>query len=442
MWAAAVVVYSIAVVHRSSLGVAGVEAVERFGIGAAVLSSFVVVQLAVYAAMQIPVGVLLDRWGSRALIASGAALMGVGQVLLGTADDLVLAYVARVLIGAGDAATFVSALRLVATWFPPRRVPLFTQLTGIAGHAGQVVAAFPLVTVLHRTGWGQTFVGLGAVGVLAAVLAWAGIRDRPPGTVRPVSGLGVRHHLGRTLRTPATWLGFCTHALGFFPMAVFTLLWGFPFLTEAQGLSTPQASAVLTVVAVAATVSGPLVGVLTSRHPLRRSWMVLTFAGAAAVAWSAVLLRPDPSPVWLLVALAAVLGAGGPVSAIGFDFARTAHPPERLGTAIGLTNVGGFTTAVVTVQAVGLVLDAAGRDAPLSLDAFRLALAVQAVPWAAAVLGVVVMRRSARRVLAADGVVVPPVRTVLARRRAERAAARAGRVEVAAQPPRQGRRPR
>lgn len=424
VWGAAVVVYAVAVLQRSSLGVAGVEAADRFGIGAAALSSFVVVQLGVYAAMQVPVGVLLDRWGSRALIGTGAALMALGQVLLGTVHDLPLTYVARVLIGAGDAATFVSAIRLVPAWFPARRVPLFTQLTGIAGHLGQVAAAIPLVAVLHHVGWEPTFVGLGAIGGLASLLAWAAVRDRPAAVAPLLRTHGVRHHLGATLRAPATWLGFCTHALGFFPMAAFTLLWGFPFLIEAQGLSRTQASLVLTLVAVAATASGPLVGVLTGRHPLRRSWMVLAFAGSVAAVWSAVLLQDGPSPLWLLVLLVAVLGVGGPVSAIGFDFARTAHPPERLGTAIGLTNVGGFLVAVLTVQAIGLVLDAAGTDAPLSLDAFRLAFAVQAVPWALAVAGVLLTRRSARRVLAAEGVVVPPVRVALARRREERSAAR------------------
>src|SRR5450756_2539506 len=134
VWGAAVAAYGVAVLHRSSLGVAGVQAVDRFDVGAAVLSTFVVVQLAVYAGMQVPVGVLLDRYGSRVLIAGGAVLMAVGQVLLGVVDDLPSAYLARVLIGAGDAAAFISVLRLVAVWFPARRVPLFTQLTGIVWH--------------------------------------------------------------------------------------------------------------------------------------------------------------------------------------------------------------------------------------------------------------------------------------------------------------------
>lgn len=427
VWAAAVGAYAVAVLHRSSLGVAGVEAVERFAVGAAVLSTFVVVQLGVYAALQVPVGVLLDRWGSRVLICAGAVLMATGQVVLGLATELPLAYLARVLIGAGDAATFISVIRLVATWFPPQRVPLMTQLTGLVGQLGQVASAVPLVAVLHLAGWTPAFVGLGAVGLLAALLAWWGIRDAPVGPVGDRETARLLAPLGHVVRAPGTWLGFWSHAVTQFSGTVFVLLWGFPFLVSAQGLSRAEAGGLITVAVVAAMISGPVIGVLTGRHPLRRSWMVLTIAAATAAAWAAVLLQPGRSPLWLLVALVVVLGVGGPGSAIGFDFARTSNPGGRLGTATGVVNVGGFSTAIVSMLLVGITLDlaAAAGHAPLSLPAFRVAFAVMALPWAVAVVGVVVTRRRTRRLMAEQGLVVPPMRVALERRRQERSAQRA-----------------
>ena len=422
VWGVAVAVYAVGVLHRGSLGVAGVEAVERFDIGGTLLASFVVVQLGVYASLQVPAGVLLDRFGPRALICSGAAVMATGQLLLGIADDLPLAYAARVLIGAGDAATFISVIRLVATWFPVGQIPLFTQLTGIIGQLGQVAAAVPLVAVLHLSGWSTAFVGLAAVGAFAALLAGLAIRDTPPGTSLVRARSGVVAPLREALATPGTWLGFWSHAVTQFSMTVFVLLWGFPFLVSAQGLSPAQASGLLTLNVAAVLVSGPLIGVLTGRHPLRRSWMVLTIALATAAAWAAVLLNPARSPLWVLVLLVLVLGVGGPGSAIGFDFARTFNHPGRLGTATGLVNMGGFLAAVVSILAVGVVLDIqVGRGAaPLSLEAFRPAFAVMGVPWALAFLGVLVTRRRTRAVMLREGIVVPPVREALARRRRSR----------------------
>ena len=422
VWGVAVAVYAVAVLHRGSLGVAGVEAVERFSIGGAVLASFAVVQLGVYAWLQVPAGVLLDRFGSRALICGGAVVMASGQLMLGLADDLPLAYAARVLIGAGDAATFISVIRLVATWFPVRHIPLFTQLTGQLGQLGQVAAAVPLVAVLHLRGWSTAFVGLAAVGVLAALLGGLAIQDAPPGTTMVRARLALVAPLREALATPGTWLGFWSHAVTQFPLTVFVLLWGFPFLVSAQGLSPGQASGLLTLNVAAVMASGPLIGVLTGRHPLRRSWMVLAIALATAAAWAAVLLNPGRSPLWVLVVLVLVLGVGGPGSAIGFDYARTFNHAGRLGTATGVVNMGGFLAALLSIFAIGVVLDiqVARGAAPLSLEAFRPAFAVMALPWAVALGGVLVTRRRTRAVMLSEGVVVPPVREVLARRRQAR----------------------
>lgn len=423
VWGAALAAYVVAVLHRTSFGVAGVEAVDRFGIGATALSTFVVVQLAVYAGLQVPVGVLLDRFGSRRMIASGALLMAGGQLAIGLVDTPGPAIAARVLIGAGDAATFISVVRLVALWFPARRVPLVTQLTGIIGQLGQVAAALPLVAVLERRGWSTAFVGLAAVGVLAALLAALVVRDPPHGST-PVERESARAQLGGVLTAPGTWLGFWSHWVTQFPLNVFLLMWGYPFLTAGQGLTPGVAGSLMTLSVAATMVSGPVIGVLTGRHPLRRSWLVLASAVAAAAAWTIVLVRPVPSPVWVLALLVVVLGVGGPASVVGFDFARTSHPTGRVGTATGVVNVGGFAAALLSVLAIGVLLDLrAPLDGALSLDAFRHALAVLAVPWVVGVVGVLASRRSTRADMAARGVVVPPIRQALANRRSARRAA-------------------
>lgn len=421
VWAVAVAAYVVAVLHRTSFGVAGVEAVDRLGAGAAVLSTFLMVQLAVYAALQVPMGILLDRWGPRALVVCGAALMGVGQLVLAHAGTVGSTYLARVLIGAGDAATFISVLRLVAAWYPTSRIPLRTQLTGLLGQLGQVLAVVPFAAALRAWGWQDAFVGLAAVGLLAGVLVWVVVRDSPEPVPRAARS-GLLAPLRAVARTPGTWLGFWTHAVTQFSGTVFVLLWGFPFLTVAQGLPASLAGLLLTLNVLAAMTAGPVVGVLTARHPLRRSWMVLAIAAAVALVWAAVLLPDRPSPLWVLAVFVVVLGVGGPGSAIGFDYARTSNPPARLGTATGLVNVGGFGAAVLSVLVVGLVLDvaAARGAAPLSLEAFRPAFAALAVPWLVALVGVLVTRRRTRHVMRLHGVVVPPLSEVVARWRPPR----------------------
>jgi MFS family permease len=141
VWTVGLAAYVIGVLNRTSLGVAGLDAQHRFGIGAGALASFAVLQILVYAGLQVPVGMLLDRFGSVRLVVAGALLMAGGQALLAFADGVTGAVVARVLVGAGDAMTFLSVLRLVPQWFPGRRVPVVTQLTGFVGQLGQVLSA-------------------------------------------------------------------------------------------------------------------------------------------------------------------------------------------------------------------------------------------------------------------------------------------------------------
>ena len=425
-WGLGVVAYVAAVLQRTSFGVAGLEATERFGATASALSTFAVLQLAVYAALQVPAGILLDRYGSRRLLVAGALVMAAGQLVLALATTVPLAVLGRVLVGAGDALTFVSVLRLVATWFPPAGVPVMTQLTGILGQAGQLLSAVPLVALLTGPGWTAAFAVAAGCGVLVAAAVALGVHDGPDARWHrgPVVSLRrVRDDVTAAWRHPGTRLGLWTHLTTQFPGTVFSLIWGCPFLVSAQGVSPRTASALLTTYVVAGAAAGPVLGLMAGRHPLRRSWLVLGTIGLNAAGWTAVLALPGPAPLWLLVVLVLVLATGGPGSLVGLDFARTSNPAQRLGTASGLVNIGGFVASLVVVMAVGVVLDLTGGA--YDLAGFRAALSTQDPVWAVGVVGILVARRRVRWRRAAVGVVVPPLRQARERERRARSAARA-----------------
>jgi len=413
VWAVGLAAYAVAVFHRSSLGVAAVEAQERFSAGASAVSLFLVLQLAVYAGLQIPVGVALDRFGSRRMILAGAVTMAAGQLVLALATDVPTAVLARVLVGAGDAMTFISVLRVISLWFPGSRVALVTQVTGILGQVGSIAAAYPLVTLLHATSWRTTFLGAAATGVLVAVLVLVALRDAPEGTVleAPAGMAQLRRRLVATWREPGTRIGLYTHLVTQFSGTVFALLWGYPFLVVGQGRSPGTAAGLLTLLVLVGMGVGPLLGRLCGRWPLRRSVLVFTILGATAAIWTVVLLWPGPAPLPLLVVLVIVLGTNGPGSMIGFDYARTWNPAERQGSASGVVNVGGFVASLLTILAVGAVLDllTPGASTDYSLDAFRAAFSVQYLFWAIGFVGVLRHRRQLRERLARDGVVLAPL---------------------------------
>lgn len=426
VWGAGVFAYMVAVTQRTAFGVAGVEATDRFDATASVLSVFTVVQLLVYAGLQIPVGMLVDRFGPRLLIAGGAALMCAGQFQLAVADSVGAGIAGRSLVGAGDALTFISVLRLLPAWFPPARVPVLTQWTGIIGQLGQIASAIPFAFLLRSLGWSTAFTGAAALSVLALILSLVLIRNKPSGP-RPAAAAagGPESSLAAAWRQPGTRLGLWTHFTIQFPGTVFVLMWGYPYLVSGEQVSAPMASFLMTFFVTVAILCGPWLGAWVGRHPLRRSTMVLLIAGAMAAAWLAVMLWPGPAPVWLLLLLVSVLAIGGPGSMIGFDFARTFNPASRLGTATGIVNIGGFAASLISMYLIGLVLDmlyAGGfsNGNLYDLTSFRIALAVQFAVMLVGIAGIFRTRRIIRARMAGEGLDLPPLREALARERQRR----------------------
>jgi MFS family permease len=410
MWGLGVLGYVLAITNRTSLAAVGVDAAHRFDADASTLAMFAVLQLGVYGFMQIPVGLWLDRWGARPIMAIGMVLMAVGQVVMALSPTVGVAIAARMLLGAGDAAIFPGVLRLIATWFPAQRGSLMMQLTGILGQLGQVAALVPLPLLLHATSWEVAFGALAGGAILFAVLFAAIVRNHPPqlpadvsvdtdtGAIRVVtSAIDTRQGIRAAWEQPGTRLAFWTHFTTPFAGSAFVMLWGIPFLTAGEGLSTGEAAAVTSVYVVAGIVLGPVVGALSTRHPHRRSrLLVLPAVGVQLAVWVAVLLWPSPVPVWLLIVLVVALASGGPASMVAFDFARAHNPAHRLSTATGITNVGGFLAGLTAILFIGIALDLQGASRPdlYTDEAFRWAFATQIPLW---LLGIAMILRERRR---------------------------------------------
>jgi len=424
IWGVAVLAYVLAVVQRSSLGVSGVDAQDRFAVSAAVLSTLAVVQIAVYAGLQIPVGIALDRVGPRRLVLLGAALLVVGQAIVAVSPSIGPAIAGRVLVGAGDAMTFISVIRLVPMWFSGRILPQISQWTGNLGQIGQILSAFPFAVLLHTVGWTPAFSVAAAASAVGLVLAAVFVRNGPV-PVRtdtiplPHSWGAAFSTFGHALRRPGTQLGFWSHYVTQSSGTVFSLLWGVPMLLG-LGYSPGEAAGFLTIIVVVGFVAGPVLGVLCARFPMRRSNLVLGVVVLLAVLWTAILLWPGHPPTWLLVLLVVAMGIGGPGSLIGFDFARTFNPVGSLGSANGVVNVGGFLAAFVMMYLIGVVLDVAARASGTEVFAwenFRIALTVQYVVVGFGVGMLLHARRRTRRVLhSEEGIRVGPLWVALVAR--------------------------
>ena len=382
VWAAGALTYVIAIFNRGSLGVAGPLATERLGVDATALSAFSAVQLAVFAATQIPVGLLVDRYGPRKTLITSLAVMATGQALVAGGSDFTTVLAGRALLGGGDAMVMISVLRLIASWFPASRAPILAQATVMVGTAGGLVAVPPLSAALGAFGWQPVFSAVAAVTAGWILAVWSGVRDSPPGAASSgpaPAAASLRAALAEAWHQPSTKLGLWLMMLVQFPVQVFVLLWGYPFLTQGQGLSPSTASYLTAAPLLVTMVLGPVFGTISGKRPGWRVPIVAGIACATTLLWSLVLLWPGlHPPLGALLALALVLGMGNPAAVFGLDIARSGSPAHRVGAATGIANVGGYTGALVAVMLIGVTLDLThtGPGHPNAAD-FRVAMATQ-----------------------------------------------------------------
>ena len=406
VWAAGVLCYTLAVTGRTSFGVASVDAIDRFHINAAQLAVFTALQLAVYAFAQIPVGLLVDRFGPRKLMVAGAFVMAVGQVTLAFTTSYPVAIFARMLIGAGDATAFLSVMRLIPAWIPLRHAPLLGQLTGAVGQFGQFLSAVPFLSLLHATSWQTGFVSLGAVGVLLALATGVLVKDSPEleadasaaKAAEPAERLGVKKILANVLTNRVCWHGFFVHWTGLGSLVVFTLLWGLPIMTLGLGLPADQAGLALSLGTLASVAVGPIVGLLSARFYNRRMQIVMIFSITGWLGWLWFFTSAPTGVLWAACLMNIIMGFTGPVANLGFDSVREKVDRRFVATGTGLANMGGWIAGMIGAQAVGVLLNLRAPDGNYDWSDLGVAWIAVATVWACGFCGMWLTRdRNVRR---------------------------------------------
>ncbi len=335
-----------------------------FGLSATALGNLSALYFFSYVAMQVPTGVIADRWGPRRLLTAGALVAAVGTLLFALAPDLAVASAGRLLVGGSVAVAFVGMLKLASHWFAPRQFALTSGMALAVGVAGAVFAGAPLRVAVDRFGWRPVMAASALATLALAAAIWAVVRDDPAERGHASHFAGRPGHetrsvlggLAEVLRYRNTWLlavvpGGITGTL-----LAFAGLWGVPYLTTAYGLSTAEAAGVTSLLMIAWAAGGPAFGALSDRlgrrKPLYAAGMMVVTAG-----WAAALFFTLPYA--LLVAVLVVVGFFSACQMPGFAFAKESVPPPLAGTVSGVVNTGVMVGPMILQPSVGWMLDRA-----------------------------------------------------------------------------------
>lgn len=417
VWLIALLSYVIAVMNRGSFSALGPTAQDYFQVDATVLGTFAMIQVGIYAALQIPAGIFIHRFGPTTVIIFGAVLMTAGQTTLAFADEVWEVFVARILVGIGDAGTFVSVLLILRSWFPERQQPVWIQITSQFGQLGQILAVLPLSILVVSFGWVTGFLAMASVTFLVGVAVFLFVRDFPGqarfskrNSVKQKAGSPptqpVRLEPAHTRRPslfaeiwsqlkgiPELWrisgvrLAFWVHFTLPVTTGSFLVLWGYPFLVGGVGVTSAEARSLITLCVVSGAAFGLITGPVMIRFQAQREKILFGVIGLTMASWALVLLTPGTPEGWMLVLLMIVLGMGFPTSMTGFDILRANTPARLISVGTGLVNTGGFIATIIALFIIGFALDLQGAGTPqtFSLPAFKVAMGAQGIIWIFAV---------------------------------------------------------
>ncbi len=366
VWGLGALLYLMGFFQRVAPAVMTDELMGDFRVSAAGLGSLSAVYFYSYVAMQVPTGILADRWGPRRLLTAGAFVAGLGTLLFAMAGDIFWAGAGRLLIGGGVAVAFVGLLKVASNWFPPRRFALVSGLALFSGIIGAVFAGPPLRMLMSWYSWRSIISGSAVFTLLICAGIWFFVRDTPhekgyadfPAPGHPAakeSQTGIAAGIVEVFRYPNTVL-LCVIPGGVVGCVLtFSGLWGVPYLATHHHLTTTGASVLTATLLVAWAVGGPVFGWFSDRLGHRKP-LYLVGCAVSLAGWGGILLLSN-LPVYLLISLLVITGFCSGCMIIGFAFAKESVPVNLAGTVSGVVNMGVMMGPMVLQPAVGWILD-------------------------------------------------------------------------------------
>lgn len=345
--------------QRTAPGLITNEIMRDFQVTASTIGLLASIQFFVYTGLQIPMGILADRYGPNFFLIIGAILTGMGTIIYSLGTHEFVLFFARILTGIGDATIWVNMVLILGRWFNAKE---FTRLIGVAamtGSLGFLLATVPLSALIDFLGWRTAFFSTGVLLCLCGILLYFVLVKVPNHSVftkKEIQREKTMVLLKRIVSNRQAWALFLCHFGLVGTYVGFIGSWAVPYGMNMYGMTRSDASQLVLIGLVGALIGAPLSGYISSRlGMIKRPYIMVHIM--IVLCWSTFLFTNANPPVHFLVILFFVIGLMYGANALTFATVRQAFPLNESGIASGFANTGGFLSAVLLPTIFGLVLD-------------------------------------------------------------------------------------
>lgn len=326
-------------------------------VGFATLTAFFYIP---YIAMQIPVGLTVDRFQVRYILTMMSVLTALGCFIFASAHGLATASFARLLTGFSAAFAFISALRLATSWFPPAMLGLLAGLTQALGMLGASAGQAPLSFLVSAVGWRHSLVMVASFFVLLSVLLFIYVRDKPLNTTASSphiakKTLNIFQSLRAVLSCKQTWYNALYAGFLYGPTAVIGEALGPAYLQYGRGLSVHAAAFSTGLIFIGWVIGGPLTGLISDRMGKRRPCMI--FSAIFGIIFSTLLVFYPNMHCSAAAIIFFFFGLTNTGVCIAYAVSTELHQRVVVGTAIAFTNMMSIFIGAALQPFVGYLVD-------------------------------------------------------------------------------------
>lgn len=351
--------YLIMSSQRTAPGLITEQIMFEFQVTATTIGLIASIQFFVYTGLQIPMGMMADRFGPNFFLIIGTILTGIGTIIYSVGTHEAILFFARALAGIGDATIWVNMVLILGHWFSAKE---FSRLIGIAamtGSVGYVLATVPFALLIDFLGWRTAFLLKGILLCLCGILLYFILSkksDQPVQQMNEIEKENMWSILRRIVSSRQAWALFLCHFGIVGTYVGFISSWGVHYGINIYGMSRSEASQLILIGLIGAIIGSPMASWLSSRlGMIKKPYIVVHII--LLLCWSTFLVLNGNPPYFLLIALFFIIGLSYGGNALTFATVRKTFPLKESGIVSGFANTGGFLSAILLPSIFGKVLD-------------------------------------------------------------------------------------